>query len=270
MSKMTLALLLGLLSADPTAADAPLADPELIVEKANLAVYYAGADMKTETRMLISDAQGRTQRRQFSTLRRDVSDGGEQHMLVVFSQPSDVRGTVYLVNKRPGEDDNRWLYLPGLDLVKRVSAGDKRTSFVGAHSYYEDISGRWLAADRHELIETTDAHYVLRHTPLDPDEVEFSSYSTSIDRVTFLPMKIEYRNAAGSVYRRVEALAVETIQGYPTITQLRVSDLESGGYTEVRLRWAEYDQQLPDELFSERSLRNPPLEWLKPSSQSRQ
>ena len=67
-----------------------LSNADEIVERANLASYYAGADGRSEVRMIISDAQGRQQRRQFTVLRRDVDDGGDQQFLVVFSQPSDV------------------------------------------------------------------------------------------------------------------------------------------------------------------------------------
>lgn len=264
-SLMTILMIAALLIPLAHAQTAEL-DADEIVRRANAAMYYAGEDRRTETRMLIKDGQGRTQRRQFTALRQDVEDGGEQNMLVVFSQPSDVRGTVYLVKKHPGDDDDRWLYLPGLDLVKRISAGDKRTSFVGAHSFYEDVSGRWLGDDEHSLVDTTEEHYVLQHKPRDEGSVEFSDYTTWIDRQTFLPMKTEYRNENGDVYRRVEVLAVETIQDNPTISRCLVSDLETGGSTEIRMRWAEYDQSLPQSLFTERSLRQPPRDWLKPST----
>ena len=125
----------------PATADT-LTDANVITERANRASYYAGADGRSEVRMIITDAQDRQQRRQFTVLRRNVEELGDQQFLVVFSQPSDVRGTVFLVDKHVDRDDDRWLYLPGLDLVKRISAGDKRTSFVGAHYFYEDVSGR--------------------------------------------------------------------------------------------------------------------------------
>lgn len=188
-----------------------LTDAGQIVERANLASYYAGADGRSEVRMIISDAQGRQQRRQFTVLRRDVEQGGDQQFLVVFSQPSDVRDTVFLVHKHVDRDDDRWLYLPGLDLMKRISAGDKRTSFVGAHYFYEDVSGRRPTDDTHDLIETTDDYYVLKHVPKDLQSVEFSSYTTWINRETFIPMKIEYENSAGQLYRRVEVLKVDVI-----------------------------------------------------------
>jgi hypothetical protein len=96
-----------------------------------------------------------------------------------------------------------------------------------------------------------------------PSEVEFASYVTWIDRETFLPMKIEYADGAGKIFRRVEVTEVEDIQGYPTVTQSRVSDLESGGYTDMQFRYIAYDNGMPDDAFTERSLRNPPREWLQ-------
>lgn len=254
---------LALLALTASAANAQeLTDADEIAERANTAAYYAGADGRSEVRMMITDAQDRQQRRQFTVLRRDVEELADQQFLVVFSQPSDVRGTVFLVDKHIDRDDDRWLYLPGLDLVKRISAGDKRTSFVGSHYFYEDVSGRPHTDDTHELIETTDEYYVLSHEPIDPASVEFVRYVTWIDRTTFLPMKIEYTNSAGQMYRSVEVFEVEEFDGHPTVTKSRVSDILTGGRTDMQFRFIRYDVGLPEDVFTERSLRTPPRDWL--------
>ncbi len=112
-------------------------------------------------------------------------------------------------------------------------------------------------------METTEKHYVLKHTPIDRQTVEFANYTTWIDRQTYLPMKIEYTNPAGDIYRRVEVLKVEEIDGYPTVTTSRVTDLLTGGKTDMQFRFIKYDIGLPEQVFTERSLRNPPRDWLK-------
>jgi outer membrane lipoprotein-sorting protein len=238
-----------------------LTDVSEIVERANLAAYYAGADGRAQVRMTIADAQGRERIRQFTILRRDDSDGGDQQYAVLFSRPADVRNTVFLVQKHVGKADDRWLYLPDLDLVKRIAAGDKRTSFVGSHFVYEDVSGRGVDEDTHELVETTDTFYVVKNTPVDAGSVEFPSWTVWIDKDTFLPMKMEYEDESGAVYRIIEALEVAEFGGHPTITEMRVSDLRSGGTTVSEFSNVEYDLGIPESVFTERTLRSPPRRW---------
>ena len=247
---------------DATALGAQdLTDIDEIVDHANLAAYYAGDDGRAEVRMTISDAQGRKRIRQFYILRRDHDEGGDQNYAMLFTRPADVRNTVFLVNKNVGKDDDRWLYLPDLDLVKRIAAGDKRTSFVGSDFLYEDLSGRGVEEDTHELIETTGGHYVVRNTPLDPGSVEFSSWTVWIDKTSFLPTTMEYLDEQGRVYRRIEALEVQEIDGHPTATRMKVSNLRSGGSTVSGFRNVEYDLGIPENVFTERTLRSPSRQW---------
>lgn len=264
MTRTTVSILATLaLGLSATARAEPLSDVGEIVERANLASYYAGDDGRSEARMTIEDAQERRQLRQFTILRHDHADGGDQDFMVFFSRPSDVRGTVFLVHKHVDGDDDRWLYLPGLDLVRRISPGDKRTSFVGSHFFYEDVSGRHPEEDEHRLVETTEKHYVLESTPKKPDEVEFERFVTRVDRETFLPMETEYYDDKDRVYRLMEVLEVEEIDGKPTVTRSRMSTPLDGGHTLMEFRYTEYDVGLPGDIFSERYLRSPPVDWLR-------
>ncbi len=249
--------------ANPAQAE-DLTDVDVIIDRANVAAYYAGNDGRSEVRMTITDAQGRERRRQFMILRKDVVDGGDQNYAVLFVRPADVRNSVFIVHKHVGKDDDRWLYLPDLDLVKRIAAGDKRTSFVGSDFFYEDVSGRASGEDTHELIETTDTHYVLKNTPKDPGSVEFKHWTAWIDKKTMIPTKMEYVDAKGEVYRMIEALEVKDFQGHPTVTKMKVTDVRGGGYTISEFRNVEYDLGIPDEVFTERTLRSPSREWFRP------
>ncbi|MCG8611144.1 MAG: outer membrane lipoprotein-sorting protein [Pseudomonadales bacterium] len=233
-----------------------------IIDKANLAAFYGGVDGRAEARMKITDGQGRVQYRQFTLLRKDVQDGGDQLFYVIFSRPSEVDRTAFLVAKHTQGDDDRWLYLPGLDLVKRIAAGDKRTSFVGSHFFYEDISGRNPSEDTYELLETAENYFRIQGIPKDRSSVEFTRYVVWIDKSNYLPIKAEYFDQNDSLYRRAETLKTETIQGIETGTVLQMEDLRDGGTTVTEMRFIRYNNDLPDTVFSERSLRTPPREWL--------
>lgn len=234
-----------------------------IIHKANLAAYYAGDDGRAKVTMTITDGQGRQRSREFVILRRDNVDGGQQKFYVYFNKPSDVRKMAFLVHKSVVGDDDRWLYLPALDLVKRIASSDKRTSFVGSHFLYEDVSGRGTAEDNHELTETTEQFFVINNTPKTPDGVEFSRYTVWIDKNNFMPLKAEYFDKNGQKYRLVEALEVQNIDGFPTVTKSKVRDLVSGGETISEFADIQYNIGLKEDIFSERYLRKAPREVRK-------
>ncbi len=237
---------------------------EEIVARANRVAHYAGNDGSTDVTMTIVDSQGRSRVREFRILRKNVTDGGEQKFYVYFRKPADVARMVYMVWKKTGaSDDDRWLFLPALDLVRRVAASDKRSSFVGSHFVYEDVSGRSLEADVHELVDETETHYVVKNTPKPGREAEFSSYSVWIDKATFMPSKAEYYDAKGAVIRRIEALDVQEIDGHWTVVQSRATDLVRGGNTLMDFSNIRYDVGLTDDIFTERFLRTPPAQWIR-------
>ncbi len=232
---------------------------EEIVNKANLASYYSGKSGSAKTSMVITDKQGRKRNRKFSILRYDNKDGGEQKFYVYFEKPADVRRMVFLVWKHPEKDDDRWLYLPSLDLVKRISAGDKRTSFAGSDFFYEDVSGRSPEEDNHKLLDSSKKFYVLDNEPKDPGSVEFSHYKMWIHKKTFLPLKVIFYDKNGKENRIIEALKVENIQGFPTVTKSKVTNKKTGGNTVNTMTDIHYNVEgLDDSIFTERYLRRKP------------
>ncbi len=269
---MTAVLLLAL--APLALADENTLPADEIIRKANHAALYMGLDSKGKVKMVIQDKQGRKRERELNMLRKDVGDGdGDQKYFVYFQAPADVRKMIFMVHKHaePGKEDDRWLYMPSLDLVKRIAGGDKRTSFAGSDFLYEDISGRNVEADVHELIQTTDAHYVIKNTPKNPDDVEFGYYDAYLDKTTFLPMKMEYFRKDGRPYRVIKTTKVKEIEAeedgkkvvYPTVVESVAEDMESGSKTVMTFSNIRYNIGIKDSIFSERYLRRPPREAMR-------
>ncbi len=265
--------LFGLTAIMPAfAQEAPRLTVEEIIHQANLAAYYQGKDGRAQVQMTITDRQGRERERRLTILRRDdagtdsLQDSAywsEQQYYVYFQRPSDLNRTVFMVHKYLDTDDDRWLYLPSLDLVRRISATDKRNSFVGSDFFYEDVSGRNLELDEHELIDTTDQFHVVKSTPRDAGAVEFAWYESFIHRDSFIPVQTSYYKSDGKKYREARALEVETIDGYPTVTRAQMKSLETGSTTVMEYLSVEYDIELPEDIFAERYLRRAPREYLR-------
>lgn len=245
-----------------------------IVEKTNHVAYYQGHDGRARVSMTITDNQGRKRHRLFVILRRDKEGNGsklegvnqkdgEQKYYVYFLRPADVNKMVFMVWKHLDTDDDRWLYLPALDLVKRISATDKRTSFAGSDFFYEDVSGRNINADEHQLLKVTDRFYVLKNIPKDPETVEFSYFTMWIHKKTFLPIKTVFYDKQGKEQRIYEDLQVGMIQGFPTVIKARMKNVKTGSETLMKYDRVEYNLNFPADIFSERFLRRAPRKYLR-------
>lgn len=263
-----------LLSAGILVTSSALATPTVdeIVNRTNFVAYYQGQDGKAKVKMTITDEQGRERTRQFVILRSDEPQTdslennayqGDQKMYVYFSRPADVNKMVFMVWKHPGGNDDRWLYLPALDLVKRIASSDKRTSFVGSDFYYEDVSGRNLEDDKHELISTDENYYVIKNTPVNPGLVEFSYYTMYIHKETFLPIQTEYYDKKGNLYRTNKTLKVDTIAGFPTVTKSSMENLKTKSKTLMEYSKVSYNLNIPKEIYTERFLRKAPRKLLR-------
>jgi hypothetical protein len=62
------------------------------------------------------------------------------------------------------------------------------------------------------------------------------------------------------MYRTVEATKVETVQGFPTVSESVVKDVNTGGSTVNTFKNVKYDIGLKENIFTERFLRRPPRE----------
>lgn len=263
-SKFFGTVVLLLASAFPALAQTE-ANVQEIVDKASAAAYYQGKDGKAKVAMTIADSRGRERSREFVIIRTDIGDvdNGEQRFYVLFSRPADVNRTAFMVWKHVEGDDDRWLYLPALDLVKRIAASDERTSFVGSHFFYEDVSGRSPNEDNHVLLEETESYFVIESTPKNASDVEFVKYKNWIHKETFIPVKTEYYGAKDEAYRTYSAVKVETINGHPTVVESRMDDHQIGGVTTMVYSAVDYDIGLPEDIFTERYLRNPPRQYVR-------
>ncbi len=271
--QITILLALSLIAARSSAqvtTSSGATNAEAILEKSEQAFYAAGADMKADVAMELITGDGKQRTRALIMLRLNMPRGTEQKYFLYFREPADVRRMTFLVWKYPEKEDDRWIYIPAVDLVRRVAASDKRSSFVGSDFTYEDISGRDISADTHtflreEKLGSNDC-YVIENVP--KETLDYVRRIAWIDKATWLPLKEEYYDLQNELARvftadKIENIATTNGAAFPTVTRRIMRNVKSGHRTEVAYKSVSYNVGLTDELFTERYLRRPPSKWVE-------
>ncbi|MCL5773241.1 MAG: outer membrane lipoprotein-sorting protein [Firmicutes bacterium] len=256
-------ILISFLAVNPLLA-ATKSEGQGIIKKSQQAFYYAGKDFKARVFMKLINPQGQQRIRDLVMLRKNEPNE-EQRYFIYFYEPADVRNTTFMVFKYPNKDSSRWLFIPSINMVKRIAANDKRSSFIGSDFTYEDISGRDIIFDTHTLLREEaqggKACYVVESIP--KEESEYTKKISWIDKTNFLPLKEEYYDSRGELYKVFTADEIKTVQGFPTVTRRTMKNLKSGHRTEVTFKEVNYNLGIEEDLFSERNLKNPPQRWIK-------
>ncbi len=240
---------------------------EEIMVKSQQIFYYAGKDMKAKVSMKLISKNDKERIRELTMLRLNQDEGDEQKYYMYFHRPADVRQMTFLVWKYPDKNDDRWLYIPSIKLVRRIAANDKNSSFVGSDFTYEGISGREVSEDTHTLkgeeVLNDKSVYVVESLPKEEKSAYYSRKVSWIHIENFLPLKEEYYDKRGDLYKTFTADKIELVEGIATILQRTMVNAQSGHRTVVTFEAVSYDVGLEDSIFSERYLRNPPREWIQ-------
>ncbi|MBI4376667.1 MAG: outer membrane lipoprotein-sorting protein [Elusimicrobia bacterium] len=259
-------------------------DPVKIVRNAQQAFFYQGESFRARVKMTLTSQAGSERLRELTMLRINTGPGGpsarpdkevrsglsmpkggDQRYFMYFHAPGDVRRMAFLVYKYPAREDDRWLFIPALNLVQRIAAKDSQSSFVGSDFTYEDVSGRDVEADEHKLLREEEHGgkpcYVIESVP--KGSASYKRKLSWIDKTAWLPLKEEYYDVQGQLFKEFAAEDIQQIDGLPTITKRTMRNIKSGHQTVVEFSETKYRLALKPEEFSERALRNPPRNWIK-------
>jgi len=209
---------------------------------------FAGQDMRANFEFQIVNAKGETVRWTGQYYRRNRPD---QRIRLVFDHPLDLRGTeVSVVAGAEGQNQIR-VYLPGIRRVREITADMRGESFLGTDFNYEDLGLQALDFQQHSLGEGKD--------PEGRDCYRFESMPQSgwwygrivrcVDRKSYLPLRTEYYDRAGVLWKVRTLEGVKTIKSHPTPTQITMQTVPTKTLTRITLSDIAYDSGLSDVLF---------------------
>lgn len=152
-----------------------------------------------DIQMTLIDAGGDTSLRRFQTL---VDSSGDQtKTITVFLSPESVKNTRFLTISDSGSQnrDNgqeiQWIYLPALRKVKRISAGERDSSFMGSDFTYADMGNiDDLDTSDHTLLgeeQTAQFNcYVVESIPHSDSPSAYGKTITWIDKESWLAVRV--------------------------------------------------------------------------------
>ncbi len=133
---VTVSVCLALAIASASSGDSPdRGDAAQLLDHALQNLYD---DDFVQTMTLASRSRGgREVRRRLQLTRRQSVRPGKA--LLRFLYPETVRRTSVLILEQEGRSDDLFVYLPGVDMTRRLSASQRADSFFGTDLSYEDV-----------------------------------------------------------------------------------------------------------------------------------
>jgi hypothetical protein len=225
-----------------------------------------GRDSRALLRMRLVDRRGRARERGLELSAREGGTEGDR-ILVRFTYPNDIKGTGFLVWEHPGTDDERFLYLPSLGRVRRISGEETQESFVGTDFTYEDIGGRefddytyrfaeenatWNAPDGRPL-----SAYRLESRRKDPCAT-FPRVVTLVLKDSFVVVGAEIFNRRDERQKSYTVRKLERVEGIWTVLDSTMADDLSDTRTDLVIEKIDYNIGLTTADFSRRVLERAP------------
>ena len=197
------------------------------------------------------------------SLRSDL-EGGDQKYFIYFHRPGDVRDMTFMVWTYRGRDDDRWIFLPAVKMVRRLAADDSRSSFVGSDFTYEDIKkeSKYSLEDyTFERVgrETVDGRdcYVIEATPIDKKtarELGYGKVKAWIDFSIWMPVKSEFWDVRMNPLKTIRLEDIQEIDGIQTAMTIEAKNHKTGHTTRFTFDEVDYEAEVDDEIFTKRIL----------------
>ena len=168
-----------------------------------------GDNRKSLMTMQLVNHRGATRERTILSYSMDL--GKDSKSIMFFQSPADVKGTGFLSWQYddPARDDDKWLYLPAMKKVRRISGSSaKKENFMGSDFTYDDMGGRNVDEDEHQLLkeEQWDGSpcWVVESRPLEEDAV-YSKTVSWIRQDALVPVKVEFYDRMGKLLKTLVA-----------------------------------------------------------------
>ena len=186
-------------------------------------------------------------------------EGELSRSLIRIDFPPDLRGSAYLLIEKPEKVDV-FVYLPEYQKVRRITSHALAGSLFGTDFSYEDmrrLRHLFEAAAAEALPDAEVAGRAVRVVRLvPPAESEYGEVQARVDAVTCVPLEIDLYARSGTLAKQLVA-DPSSLSRHGSVWvahSVLLRDLQEQTETRLELGKLEVDVEVPDRMFSERTL----------------
>ena len=211
-----------------------------------------GEDRRSVLTMTLTNRQGRQRVRIMESFSKDY--GRDRKSVMIFLEPADVKGTMYLSweYETPDREDDKWLYMPAMRRDRRISGASRNEYFMGSDFTYDDMGRRHPEKDEQRLLGEEEVKgfdcWKIDCIPVDPSET-YTRRIAWVAKDSYLVIKAEYYDKDG-LLKIFEALDVHEQDGFWAIYVYEMNNVVTDHKTEMRINSLRYNTGLDDALFT--------------------
>lgn len=179
---------------------------------------------------------------------------GRRYSAMKFLEPADVKGTAFL-QISSGGNTQQFLYLSSLKKTRRISGGQKKTSFMGSELTYEDFERKNPDDYEHKLIKEEGDLYLVESSPKRGVDSQYSKAIFHVRKSDYFVIRTELFDKDGKPVKLIENTS-GNVENYVVPMVTKVKNLQNGNETELIVEETKVDINLDNKYFSESMLGN--------------
>lgn len=210
-----------------------------------------GDDSKAVVEMTLINHRGKKRIREMISYRKDY--GKDAKKLMYFKKPFDVKGTSFLSWEwdDPDKDDDKWLYMPALRKVRRISGKSTNDYFMGSDFTYDDMGKRNVEEDTHNLmgeeIINDSSCWKIESVPLEKDAC-YDKKILWVKKDAKVVIKAEYFDGGGLI-KTFTVKDLKLHNNIWTIFEMEMKNTRENHITVMKISNVEYNIGVKDSFF---------------------
>ncbi len=217
-----------------------------------------GETRSSEMKMILTNKRGRTRERTILSYSKDY--GNDSKGLMFFKTPADVRGTAFLMfeYEDSSKEDDRWLYLPAMRKVRRISGSSKNDYFMGSDFTYDDMGDRDIDQYSYKLLKEehcgTKKCWVIEALPKKSDDA-YSKMIYWVRQDAYKIIKCDYYDRDKRLLKTFTIKTLKKHEGFWTAFEMEMVNLQKKHKTTLQFKDVRYNKKISDSVFNVSTLR---------------